>query len=103
MAQLPYVGKKGFLLTAKPFVGGLWGMIGRIAFAACLFIDLVCIGYAMYIYFAWPVPTDPDTAELSWISANLVSALVVAWLGLAIIAAGWIVRLITEKADEHLD
>ena len=78
-------------------------MIGRIAFAACLFIDLVCIGDAMYIYFAWPVPTDPDTAELSWIRANLVSALVVAWLGLAIIAAGWIVRLITEKADEHLD
>ena len=78
-------------------------MIGRIAFAICLFVGLVCIGYAMYIYFAWPVPTDPDTAELSWISANLVSALVVAWLGLAVIAAGWIVRLITEKADEHLD
>jgi hypothetical protein len=92
---------EGILVDGKTVVGGLWRMIGRTAFAICLSIGLVCIGYAMYIYFAWPVPpTDPDTAELSWISENSVSALVVAWLGLAVIAAGWMVRLIIEKADE---
>lgn len=75
-------------------------MIGL--FAICLFIGLVCI-VAMYIYFAWPVPTDPATAQLSWISANLVVRFDCRVVGIGRNRRSWIVRLITEKLDEHLD
>jgi hypothetical protein len=74
---------------------------GRGIYWFCLFVGGACLGFALYIFLAWPEPA-PDSLE-SWPIPNWAYALFVTWLGVVVIGLGLAARSMSEDLEQIPD